>query len=343
MDIQTTTPTTSATPPPPAAVSTPTTGATTTTTGTAPTPAERPKTMAEAFARDAAAHPSETSAPPDGATTLPVEATDQTSATHPSTDAKTGPIPFEVHKTALDNARTKAVDEFRQTAGIDKAVEFAQKINTNAPGFWREMTSELLAHPVHGAALRSDLARMFGGLRQTAQAQQAAAEPMPAADVQIVDANGNVTGTTYSAEQLEKRDAWRERRQESARQKSEADRRTAAAQAEATTKAVATRTDEMLAEVADTLEFDEDTTKDQRYALFAKVNELMAQNPKMSAHRAALEVRRTHILPTRAGKAQADVLETLKTKAAAQAVNPAGAVVATTSRPKSFLDPSLKW
>lgn len=328
MEAGTATPTTTST----ETTAAPSTPVSTGTTATAaPTPAERPKTMAEAFATDATAQ-----IPPSTetgtATTQPAEGTDPLSATNPSTDAK-GPIPFEVHQKSLTNARTKAVEEFRQTAGVDKAMEFASKINSNAPGFWREYTSELLAHPQYGPALRSDLARMFGGLRQPAA--PAAPEPMPGPDVQIVDDKGQVTGMTYSADQLEKRDAWREKQAQAKSQKAERDRETARAKAQQDAALLNAKADGVMSEIEEIL--------DGNKALMADVNRLMDANPTWTAHKAALEVRKTKIAPALAGKAQADVLESLKTKAAAQAVNPAGAVVATTTRPRSFLDKSLTW
>lgn len=330
----------------PTASSTPAPTSTSVSTGTtsaSPTPAERP-TFAQAFATDAA-----TQTPPSTetgtATTQPAEGTDPQSATPPSTEAQ-GPIPYAVHKQTLENARTKAVTEYRQTAGIDKAVDFATRINTDKVAFLRDYTREVLTDPVAGPAARAELARMFGGLRQTAAPQPAAApaaEPMPPADVQIVDANGTVVGMTYSDKQQDLRDAWKERRQEAARQKSETDKKTAEAKAVEWKKQANAKLDETMAEVADVLDLDESTPKEQRVQFFAKVNELMAQNPRMSAHRAALLVRNTVIKPAQAGKAEANVLESLKTKAAAQTVNPAGAVVAASSRPRSFMDKSLKW
>lgn len=332
MEGTTSTPTTSAAP-----VSAPSATPSGVTTSTAtPTPAERPKTFAEAFANDAASQ-----TPPSTemgtATTQPVEGTDPQSATPPSTDAK-GPIPFEVHQKSLENARTKAVTEFRQTAGIDKAVDFATKITANPAAFLREYTSELLAHPQHGPAARAELARMFGGLRQTVAP---AAEPMPQPDVQIVDANNAVTGTTYSAEQLAKRDAWREKQllakvqQEYGPLKTERDQRAAHEKAVETAKQAAAKADQHLARVDRILDGDK--------ALYVEVNRLMAADPSLDAVDAALEVRKQKIAPAAESKAQADVLKSLQTKAAAQAVNPAGAAVAATSRPKSFMDKSLKW
>jgi hypothetical protein len=345
METATPTPTTSASATP-APVSTPTSGATTTTVSAAPTPAERPKTMAEAFAKDAALHATDATTQPEGATTPPVEGIDPQSATPLSTDAKTGPIPFEAHKTALENARTKAASEataafdrdfgWAKQPGARESVEkfgaIAGQMTSDPVGFAMRFISELQANPVHAAALRSNAGRMLA-------TKQANAEPQP--DVQIVDATGQVTGTTYSSAQLAKRDAWNkaqllaEVQKEFGPLKTERDQRQAQQKAEETTRQVNAKADEVMSEVTDIL--------DGNKALLSEVSKLMDANPTWTAHKAALEVRKTKIAPALAGKAQADVLETLKTKAASQAVNPAGAVVAATSRPKSFLDKSLKW
>lgn len=340
------TPTTTSASATPAPVSTPApSGATTSTPSAAPTPAERPKTMAEAFARDAAQHPTEATTPLDGATTPPVDGSDPQSATHPSTDSKAGPIPFEAHKTALENARTKATTEaqaaFDRDYGWAKQVpreslehfgQIASQMTSDPIGFLNQFVAELQANPVHAAQLRSNAGRMLA-------AKQANTEPPP--DVEIVDANGQVTGTTYSADRLAKRDAWNRAQlmadvqKEYGPLKTERDRQVAQRQADETTQQINVKADEVLSEVTDIL--------DGNKALMGEVSKLMDANPRWTAHKAALEVRKMRIAPALAGKAQTDVLESLKTKAAAQAVNPASAVVAATSRPKSFMDKSLKW
>lgn len=343
MDTATATPTTTSATPAPAAVSTPSTGATTTTTTAAPTPAERPKTMAEAFARDAALHQTDTSTQPDGATTPPVEGIDPQSATSPSTKAEP---PAEKWPQILENARTKATQE--ATAAFDRDHgwakqpgtresferfgQIASQMTSDPIGFLNRFVAELQADPVHAAQLRSNAGRMLA-------AKQATAEPQP--DVQIVDATGQVTGMTYSDKQLAKRDAWNkaqlmaEVQKEYGPLKAERDQRQAKEKAAATAKAVEASADKHMSRV--------DRILDGNKELYTDVNRLMALDPTLDAVDAALEVRKTKIAPALAGKAQADVLESLKTKAAAQAVNPAGAVVATTSRPRSFLDKSLKW
>jgi hypothetical protein len=306
------------------------------------TPSERP-TFAQAFAQDAALHAGPSTST-EGATIPPVDAAVTESATPPQ-DKPQGEPPQEKWPTILTNARAKERDavltEMRQKVPsldsilanpqvFEKGIAHFQKLAVDPPGHWRAFTTELLAHPTHGPALKSELARMFGGLRQ-----QAAASVMPPPDVDIVDANGQVTGKTYSADQLAKREAWRDQQQElKARARAEQERtaRTKAAEAH---KQLETRADDAMAEVLDILDGDK--------THITAVIEMMDANPKWSAHRAALEVRKTKIAPAAAGKAQAQVLEDLKTKAAAQSVNPAGAVVAPTKRPSSFLDPSLKW
>lgn len=345
MEAQTTTPTTSATPPP-AAVSTPTSGATTTTTSTAPTPAERPKTFAEAFANDAALQQTDATTQPEGATTPPVDGTDPQSATPLSTKAEP---PAEKWPQILENARAKATQE--ATAAFDRDYGWAKQVPreslerfgqiagqmTSDPiGFLNRFVAELQANPVHAAQLRSNAGRMLA-------AKQANAEPPP--DVQIVDANGQVTGTTYSAAQLAKRDAWNKAQlmadvqKEFGPLKVERDqqiRQQAADKKAADEKrALDAVIDDRISQVTDHLGIDSSTPAPERDAMLKHVFALMDADPRLSAPRAAAQVARQ--------LAQGKVLETLKTKANAQAVNPAGAVVAATSRPKSFLDKSLKW
>lgn len=300
---------------------------------------ERPQTardlsawMAKHDGADAPPSPDGTAATDPAAT---VQAAPPKDGMSPAIDK--GPIPFEVHSKALTNARTKAVDEFRHTAGVDKAIDFAQKINTNAPGFWREMTSELLAHPVHGAALRSDLARMFGGLRQSSQPKPAPVDLSP--DVEIRDDQGRVVGTTFSAERVK---ALLDRavgekvaplEQERQQRRDEAARQKAATDAAAYTQRLDAKADEVLTEIREVLDIAADTPAAQTNALFLKVNELMAQNPRMSVHTAALQVRKTHVLPNLQGKTTQAVVDSFNKKAAGNTANGSGSS-ATPARPR---------
>ena len=118
------------------------------------TPGQRP-TFAQAFASDAATTP-ETPAQPEAATTQPAESTETQAPVNPSVDAK-GPIPFDVHKTALENARTKAVAEYKEKFGwaeqVDRALyeetaQIGHLYRSDKPAFFRQLLSEAAANPV---------------------------------------------------------------------------------------------------------------------------------------------------------------------------------------------------
>ncbi len=126
-----------------------------------------------------------------------------------------GPIPFDVHKTALENARVKATEEWERQYGWAKQVpqsEFQQIQSLSrrlasanpdeAVAAVSELISEMTSKPSHAAAVRSLIAKSLGGGR----GQQPLTMPEP--DVEITDANGNVVGTSYSARALAARDAF---------------------------------------------------------------------------------------------------------------------------------------
>lgn len=310
------------------------------------TPSQRP-TFAQAFASDAAQPSAPDSSSTDTATTVPDESTPDPSAIHPTTETQ-GPIPFAAHKTALENARLKAATDaqhqFDREFGwakqvpresLDRMSQIATDMTRDPIGFIDKYISELSVNPTHAAALRSQAGRLLASARGTQP------EPMPGPDVQIVDAQGTVTGETYSAAQLAKRDTWREQQllakvqQEFGPLKAERDQQRAQAQTDAQSKHVEAKADGIMGELLDILDGDD--------SHFAAVQQVWEANPSWSAHQAALHVRKTAIAPGAAHKAEAKVLESLQTKAASQGINPAGAVVANTHRPTSFNDPSLKW
>jgi hypothetical protein len=320
--------------PTPAPVSTSDTGTSTVDTSASSTAetSQRPtdvKSLAQFMAdhEPAAAATTDPSAQPEAATTVPADGLDPTGVPHPT--EKKGPIPFEVHDKALQNARTKSADEAtakvrEQFAPVERAMQswqpIAQRMTTDPAGFVRDFIAEVAAKdPTVAAQMRSEAGRMLAGGRSAADA-----EPQP--DVQIVDATGQVTGTTFSAKRLAERDAWNERRllakvgEEMApfkadRQQRIDQERTTALQADVNAKA-----DETMAELRDILDGDE--------SLFADVSALMTANPSWSAHKATLEVRKTKIVPTLAGKAQAKAVESFKQKAAGNTANGTGTTAA---------------
>lgn len=163
------------------------------------TPDQRP-TMAQAFASDAATS-SESTAQPEAATTQPAETSETQAPVHPS--EKTGPIPFDVHKTALDNARTKAVAEYKEKFGwaesVDRAaVEEAARIGhlyqTDKVGYIRQIVSEALSNQELAPLVRSEAARVLAGAKQK-EPQTTDIEP----DIPVVDDQGRVVSQAFSA------------------------------------------------------------------------------------------------------------------------------------------------
>lgn len=303
--------------------------------------------MAQAFANDAAQPPSESSAQPEGATTPPAETSTEPSALHPSTETKQGPIPFDVHQKSMDNARLKATQELQATFDRDygwakelpkeKLVEWsgiASLMASDPPAFLEKYFAETVQHPTFGPHVKSWAAKTL--------ATRVQADTMPGPDVSIVDQHGNVTGATYSAEQLAKRDAWRDRQAdqrfdqrlqpfEQERQQKQDDARAAE-----TTRQINTHVDQHVARIEQILD-----GQGQEYGPL--IADLILKNPTLDPIDAALQIRKSHILPKLQGQANAQVLEDLKTKAAAQGMNPSRAGVATTHKPTSFLDKSLEW
>jgi hypothetical protein len=290
------------------------------------TTSERPTSMLQAL-EQAAAKSEHVAASP-----LEIAATGQGAPTDPTGVHATakGPIPFEVHETTLKNARAKereaANAEWRAQYGWAEQVpketlahwsSVAQEMSTNPVAFLERYTKELSAHPVYGPQLRSHAARTLG-------ARQADQEPAP--DVDIVDANGHVTGRTYSDKATAARDAWRERQLLAKIEErlqpltAEREQREQAALAEARTQQLNTYADGVMEELTQILDGD--------VSLFEDVHQVMAQHPDWSAHRATLEVRKTKIVPTLESKATQKAVDALKTKAAGNTASGTGATAA---------------
>lgn len=164
------------------------------------------------------AEPSSTSASPEATsaastgtdTTVPAQATPVVSPASTDTTTKQGPIPFDVHSKALDNARQKATAEWERDYGwarqvkreeFQQAVEFARRVSTDPIAHVTDLIAELQAHPQHSQTLKSLAARALSAGRA------GTTTTMPDPDVQITDAHGNVIGTTYSAEAQHRREA----------------------------------------------------------------------------------------------------------------------------------------
>ncbi len=113
-----------------------------------------------------------------------------------------GPIPFDRHEAILKNARTKTEADITQRFQTQYGahVELGNRIQTDPVGTVVGLIEGLAAHPDHGHAVISALARTLGSRRSQAPAAQ---DQEPQADLQTTD------GTpVFSAPQQAKWQAW---------------------------------------------------------------------------------------------------------------------------------------
>jgi hypothetical protein len=180
--------------------------------------------MASVFAETlSAASPAATT--PEGTTPPPASASAATTVPPGDSAASTGipatpqgPIPFDRHQAALDNARTKAKDEalaeWRQQHGwaehVDRAaVEQAQRVGQlyaqNRVAFVDQLLQDALQNQTDGPQILSLIGRALASRR--GQSAQLETEPEP--DLQTEDGRG-----VYSATQLQKWRDWNNRQLE---------------------------------------------------------------------------------------------------------------------------------
>lgn len=177
--------------------------------------AAAPATFAEAFAADV----SPTSDSPRATDT---DAPPAAVAPDPSAPGA-GPVASDderspyIPRSRFDEVNTKAKElrEWRErhawADGLDpyrlqQMAEWWQRAQTDTRGFSLGLVDELLSHPEHGPAMRSEIARRLS----TRGASPSSTEGMPAPDVEITGPDGQVVGRTYSDKQLLKRDAYLE-------------------------------------------------------------------------------------------------------------------------------------
>ncbi len=280
----------------------------------------RPTSMREAFERiekksKAAATPTET------ATTTQAAPGDKSAV------APQGPIPFEVHKKALDNARTKAsteaVAQYREKFGwaeklqpqqVQAMGKVAHELATDPIAHVLKVIAEIEAHPTFGPAWKAR-----NGTAQPA----AAAEPSLDPDVEIRDDQGKVVGKTFSADRWQaalKKAVDEALGREVQPLKTEFQQRQAAAEQQRKadlekqqTEAAHKSADSILAEIEQILEGDK--------SLFDEVDKTMAQNPGMSAHAAALKVRAEKVVPKLKGAATQEAMTEFQRKANGNTAN----------------------
>lgn len=278
------------------------------------------------------------------ATVPPVSATDATDHASPE-----GPIPLERHKAILDGVYRERDEAKQQLEGwkayewakqvpkeqFDSMLSWYQRAQTDRMGFLRDVVGELKADPQAAPEFRSWVARELG-------TRTASTEPDLKPDIPVYDGQGQLVAQTFSAEKVQSivQHAVQQAIAEHVQPlKQDADsRRQAEQQAEQQRQAQAYVASES-ARIRSAVQ--KLPHADQHWAaIVEKAKTYSDQIPVGEALRDAyLEV----VLPTLTQTAKTEVLDSLKTKAAAGSVNPSGAVVASTKRPSSFLDPGLTW
>lgn len=289
--------------------------------------------------------PAQTASPTgdrDPATTVQADAP----VTTPVVESK-GPIPFNTHKTALDNARTKAaseaeakyawVNEHNVTPDSVQTMHSVRDQMVNDPGaFLADYFTAVInaGEPEHIKAIRQIAARVLGQRSQPA-AQTAPAAPAeePTPDIPIQDESGRITGYVYSAAQQAKREAWLK-----SSWMAEVDQRFAPLKA----------TQAELEEQKRAVEYDRQATqwttqtltalrarphfKENEVAIkavFARMGNVPDARVGEALRDAYLEVLTTQVLPKLGQTERAAVMKQLQQKPAASSANPNGARAAT--------------
>ncbi len=272
--------------------------------------------------------------------TLPVQGTPPVEAPVPPEKPK-GPIPFEVHSKALENARAKARDEgvaeYRQKYGWAEQIpqadlqrwgQTADRLLKDPVQYAEDLLAELEAHPQYGPQMKAQTARRLASYRQ----RQEATQPV-APDVQIVDGNNRVIGMTYSDKALQQRDA---QLREQLKQELQADwqaridpleKARSAAETREHTQRIEANVDRQLAEAATWPHFLE-----HQQAIGIEIQKGAALKDAYNT----VFVR--DIYPQTQALARADVMNHLKSKPAASTVSPSGGStsVPTADSEKSF-------
>lgn len=245
-----------------------------------------------------------------------------TTAAAASTPAPSGEPPRERWDDILNNTRTKTraevEAEYRQKYG------WADQFSERPYEFVEAWMDQLAQHPQYGPQLFGKAARMLQSRRGVAQATNE--EPQP--DVPIMDANGNLTGQTYSAKQLK---AWRD--WDWQQKQSALDERLGPLEQRAKQFEEA----QVMAQVQQQSdEFARTTLGELRQDPYFKENESKVKAALMAhpewgdnIHRAFHHVLQTEVYPSIQRNAEGKVLDTLKTQAAGGSIRPDGAGAAT--------------
>ena len=288
----------------------------------------------EASTPDVSSAAPTTAAPPvpTGTSTDPAATVQagQAASASPVSEKPKGPIPFEVHDTALQNARTKTraeVDaEWQPYAWAknvpretwESQVALAQRISTDPIGFLADFVQELQSHPTHAQQLRSHAGRILSSARGA-----------PAVDLHpdlVVDDGQGRQIATFSADRVQaivNHSVTEALNREIAPLKQDYSQRQAVERQAAVQQEINTKADAIFAEVTDILGDDTEA--------YTAVEQLMTQHPDWSAPRAAWHYHKTSVLPNLSKTERTKVLADISKKPAASTMSPSSG---TTSAPK---------
>lgn len=302
----------------------------------APVAVERPTSAQDALTQAAASLESEAAARQETAATGQAAPPDPKSATHPSAEKK-GPIPFDVHHTALENARTKARDEtlaeWRQQHGwaeqvdraaVQEAARLGQLYSQDRAGYVRQLLTEAVLDPTLAPVVRSEAARILG--------QRQTKEPDLSPDIPVVDDHGNVVSQTLSHERIQARiDAGIAKALSTLGERfdpllKDREARQATEQAAEQERQIDAWRDDVYSEAVDTLPHFKEYE-----AEIAKAMEAIPGDPAKALRKAWAQV----VGPQLEAKATSKALDSFKHKAAAQTVDGSGKAASTPSRPRN--------
>lgn len=337
---------------------------TTDTTTAPPATTAAPSSFAEGVAQMREAEASVT-AQPGAATTAQAATDEKASGTVTSTK---GPIPFEVHDTALKNARDKTRAEVEaqyqrfkplvalQEHELANAMRWAQTFSQDAPVAMEQALSAFAADPRTQQALMSYAARLLNQQRGRAMGDATDLEPEPDYDLPIRDAQGNQVGVEpmYSAKRQHEREAWLHRQWmkqvqgEIAPLKNVAETlgqrerltsyKTTAAEAIARLKTSNPDFETHAKDVAELINSDPKLT---RIAVGDPEHPDIAPDPETALEIAWARVLRQKVLPNISNKERSAVLASIQQKTTAGSINPSLATTARPTAPTGKFTPEL--
>lgn len=292
-----------------------------------PETSERPTSMLDALQRVAAKEEA-------AAALKETAATGQAAPT--SQPGAHGEPPQEKWPTILDNARTKAASEATAKVeselgwarsvpreSLEQMAGIAQRMTADPIAFLEQFVAELHAHPQYAPQLRSQAARILGG-RSTVPVDLGP-------DVQIVDANGNVTGQTFSADRVKallQQEVARAIGSEVAPIKQTFERQRVESEAKAQAADIEARADAIIADVSAFEGFEE---------LKPAIARALETHPTWGVERAYVEAFNTEYRPKLDQRAEQRVIQNNNKKAAGNTANGTG-VAAIPARPKTRED-----